>query len=268
MSTALVIPSADFADNAMEQIIVVSEPIPCTGITLDKSTGEITAIGDTLTLVPTVQPYDTTDKVIWSSSDELVATVNNGVVTTTGIGTATITATCGKYSAECVITSRAFLVGVNLGGVNLAGSTLAAGGNGLAFMGAVSFIGTIIGGTGELGLYKAYEGVMYYPIPMPNGTKRIKITSGDYPSITFDSIKFFDHLTAVSGYSTVAQLIKHVGANDETVIRDNGTYTFPIPEVDGYNINSVGVTFRSYRSTDTWVDSDWNNITVEFLPAE
>ena len=267
MSTALVIPSADFADNAMERIIV-SEPIPCTGITLDKSTGEITAIGDTLTLIPTVQPYDTADKVAWSSSDESVATVNNGVVTTTGIGTATITATCGNFSAECVITSRAFLAGVKLGGANLMGTTLSGGGNGLGYLGAVASRGTIIGETGELGLYRAYDGVMYYPIPMPNGTKRIKITSGDYPSIVFDSVKFFDHLTAVSGYPAVAQQIKHVGANDETVIRDNGTYTFPIPEVDGYNINSIGVVFRSYRSPDTWLDSDWNNITVEFLPTE
>lgn len=267
MSTALVIPSADFADNAMERIIV-TEPIPCTGITLDKSTGEITAIGDTLSLVPTVQPYNTTDKVIWSSSDESVVTVNNGVATTTGIGTATITATCGNFSAVCVITSRAFLDGVKLGGVNLSGGTLAGGGNGLGYLAAVQSRGTIIGGSGTLGLYRAYEGVMYYPIPMPNGTKRIKITSGDYPSITFDSVKFFDHLTAVSGYPTVAQLIKHVGTNDESVIKDNGTYTFPIPEIDEYTINSVGLSFRSNRSSDTWVDSDWDNITVEFLPAE
>ena len=267
MSIALVIPTADFTDNAMERIIV-TEPIPCTGITLDKSTGEITAIGDTLSLVPTVQPYNTTDKVTWASSDESVATVNNGVVTTTGIGTATITATCGNFSANCVITSRAFLVGVNLGGVNLSGTTLAAGGNGLAFLGAVSSRGTIIGGTGELGLYKAYEGAMYYPIPMPDGTKRIKITIDDYPALTFDSVRYFDHLTAVSGYPTVAQQIKYVGVNDETVINDNGTYTFPIPEIEGYTINSVGMGFRSNRSPDTWVDSDWNHITVEYLPAE
>lgn len=267
MSIALVIPNADFADNAIEQI-VVSDPIPCTGITLNQSTGEITAIGDTLTLIPTVTPLDTTDTITWASSDDTVATVNNGVVTTTGIGTATITATCGDFSANCVITSRAFLAGVNLGGVNLAGNTLAAGGNGLAYLTAVQSRGTIIGDSGTLGLYRAYEGVMYYPIPMPNGTKRIKITSGDYPSITFDCVRYFDHLTAVSGYPAVAQQIKYIGVNDETVIDDNGTYTFPIPEIEGYTINSVVLSFRSYRSPDTWVDSDWDNITVEFLPAE
>lgn len=267
MSRALVIPTADFSANALEQI-TITEPVPCTGITLDQATGEITVIGNTLTLTPTLSPADTTDTVTWASSDTTVATVSNGVVTTVGIGTATITASCGNYSASCTITSRAFLAGVNLGGVNLAGGTLAGGGNGLAYLSAVSSRGTIIGGSGTLGLYRAYEEVMYYPIPMPNGTKRIRITSGDYPAITFDSVRYFDHLTAVSGYPAVAQQIKYVGATDETVINDNGTYTFPIPEIDGYNINSVGVVFKSNRSSDTWVDSDWDNITVEFLPAE
>ena len=48
-------------------------------------------------------PVDTTDSVIWSSSDENVATVNNGVVTIHGIGTATITATCGNQTATATI---------------------------------------------------------------------------------------------------------------------------------------------------------------------
>ena len=77
--------------------------IPCTGITLDKSALTFTGT-DTQTLTATVTPSDTTDKVVWSSDAQSVATVSNGVVTSVGNGSATITATCGNYSASCSVT--------------------------------------------------------------------------------------------------------------------------------------------------------------------
>lgn len=79
----------------------LSESIPCTGITLDKSNLTINTLGSQETLVATAEPVDTTDVVIWSSSNEEVATVENGVVTVIAEGNAIITATCGNVSAEC-----------------------------------------------------------------------------------------------------------------------------------------------------------------------
>ena len=57
-------------------------------------------------LVVSYNPDDTTDDktVTWSSSDDDVATVENGVITATGAGTATITATVGEFTAECEVT--------------------------------------------------------------------------------------------------------------------------------------------------------------------
>ncbi len=76
---------------------------PCTGITLDKS--ELTiARGEKATLTATVEPADTTDKVVWSSKDDNIATVENGVVTAVGHGETTITATCGNQTARCKVT--------------------------------------------------------------------------------------------------------------------------------------------------------------------
>ena len=77
-------------------------PVACTGITLSSDTLTFTAEG-TQTLTATVEPENTTDTVAWESDNTNVATVENGVVTAISEGNATITATCGKYSATCVV---------------------------------------------------------------------------------------------------------------------------------------------------------------------
>lgn len=62
-------------------------------------------VGDQKTLTATVSPDDAADKsVIWESDDTAVATVNDGVVTAVGEGSAVITATAGDYSATCEVT--------------------------------------------------------------------------------------------------------------------------------------------------------------------
>ena len=77
--------------------------VPCTGITL--STNELVFTGKgTQTIIATVEPTDTTDKIIWTTSDANIATVDKGVVTAVFNGNATITATCGDYSATCSVT--------------------------------------------------------------------------------------------------------------------------------------------------------------------
>lgn len=100
---------------------------PCTGITLDKGTLTI-ARGETATLTATVEPADTTDKVVWSSKDDNIATVKDGVVTAVGQGETTITATCGNQTASCkVIVNKAFLTGkVTITGDAVYGVTLTA----------------------------------------------------------------------------------------------------------------------------------------------
>lgn len=76
---------------------------PCTGITLDNDTLTI-ARGETATLTATVEPADTTNTIVWSSENDNIATVENGVVTAVGLGETTITAACGDKTASCKVT--------------------------------------------------------------------------------------------------------------------------------------------------------------------
>ena len=66
----------------------------------------------TAALTATVSPDNATDKTVtWTSADEKVATVENGVVTAVGNGTTTITAQTGEKTATCVVTVRTYSSG-------------------------------------------------------------------------------------------------------------------------------------------------------------
>lgn len=83
------------------------EGIDVTGITLNETAATV-EIGESLTLTATVSPYNATIKTVtWKSSDETVATVVDGVITTIKDGTADITATANDGSgvfATCALT--------------------------------------------------------------------------------------------------------------------------------------------------------------------
>lgn len=117
MGKALVIKNVDFSTNKLATVDL-EDDVPCTGITLSASTLSITKVGNTSTLTASVTPYDCTDSVVWTTSNANVATVAGGVVTATGVGTATITATCGTHSATCTVTATHVLTDSDLFVVN------------------------------------------------------------------------------------------------------------------------------------------------------
>ena len=82
------------------------EVINVENVTLNSQNEEL-KIGETTTLVATVMPSNATNKkVVWSSDNTNVATVNNGVVTAVGEGSANIKVTTvdGNKTAVCKIT--------------------------------------------------------------------------------------------------------------------------------------------------------------------
>ncbi len=79
--------------------------VPLKSISLSSSSVSMFT-GDTKKLTVTYNPSNTTDNktVTWSTSDKSVATVSNGTITAIGVGTATITAKVGAFTATCKVT--------------------------------------------------------------------------------------------------------------------------------------------------------------------
>lgn len=103
MGKALVIKGVDFSANALD-VVTLEKYVPCSGITLNHSSLEFTTMSETSQLTATATPSNTTDAIIWSSSNPKIVSVSStGLVTVNGAGEATITALCGMRSASCTI---------------------------------------------------------------------------------------------------------------------------------------------------------------------
>ena len=118
---------AEYTGGTFAGLSVQKPTVSVTGVTLDKTTAELT-VGETATLTATVVPEDATNRnVTWSSSEASVATVDtNGTVAAVGEGTAIITVTTedGGKTAICEVTVTAaptvFVGGVGVTSQNAA----------------------------------------------------------------------------------------------------------------------------------------------------
>ena len=90
--------------------VTEGETVAVTGVKLNKKTLELTVGEGTAQLVATIAPEGATDtRLVWLSSDEKVATVDeNGVVMPVGEGNATITVVTvdGNFSDTCAVTVK------------------------------------------------------------------------------------------------------------------------------------------------------------------
>lgn len=263
MGKALVIKHMNFSTNKLATVQLIEE-IPCTGVSLDYQTLSIN-YGETGTLTATAIPADTTDEITWNSSDTNVATIADGVVTATGLGTATITVSCGSYSATCTVTVVAVMSGTNLPQVNLSGVATYSGGDGMGYIETGARGGTMLSSSGnkEIDNHIDYS-TPYYPYPIPENAKRIKITKTSN-SFNVLAIHFYSLTASSHSYGRCAQLVDKITGISFT----NNVYIGEIPQHDGYpTIDGIAIWLYGASGGYSFSDSDFNNITIEFLPEE
>lgn len=261
MAKTFVVSGVDYSTKALDTVSFINNnSVPCTAIELSSSTATVTNLTNgSITLTTTVTPSNTTDTVSWQSSDPTIISVTNGVLTAVAAGTATITATCGSYSATCTATSRIFLVNNILKIAGLwAGcdSYYKSGGTGLPYTDPSASRGIIVSSTGTLTVYDKD----YYPFPIPSWATKIHVDVGS-ASLVDSSMIACSSTQAVSGNSTVALAIENVTATTSGTILE---YAIPvetgnIPQVDC----AIIVLRESNYSTVT--DAMLEQVIVEFI---
>lgn len=231
MAKALVIKNADFSANKLTTI-TFDEEVPCTGISFDSASITIDSLGQ-VSIPYTVTPSNTTDVITFESSNTSVLSVDGGVITANGIGTATLTVRCGRYSDTCEVTvniveNPVFAVGFSDDttdgsneGVLLDGSSRS------RIFAAESYADGHF--SNELGyINKPFDVETLAPIRIPQNVTKIHIeATGLYDSTTASNIKFF--------------------TSDETYVKGSKTYMIYTSEV---SLTPVYESGTRYINTD------------------
>ena len=178
MSRALVIKDSDFSIHKVATV-TLSDVAVCEGISLSQSEIAFTAIGATVSLTATLTPASTTQTILWVSSNPNVATVSNGTVSCTGVGSCMIMAICGAYSATCSVSSTVVVTNADLAYINK--NPAISKPDGKDYLTNVNQDGMRVWYETDnpLEAYRigasssVYGGK--YPIPIPNGTTKIRL---------------------------------------------------------------------------------------------
>lgn len=255
--------SVNFASIALTTINIDSDPVACTGISLASDTYSITGY-DAVTVEYTLTPSDTTEDVTWATSDSTILTVTDGVITVVGIGTCTITATCGEYSASATVTVNIAYIpkwnfglpaaqGVYIKWSNTYGRILASGSGAQA-------------GTHELVESTATESHLV-PIKLPNNTASVRVSidstqtamlvSGAYHGIIFGA-------DTACGDSTFPDAVTLV--SEETFkLRADITETVAVPSGADCMVVYVRTATTYTASDNAETVANTIGVTIEFL---
>jgi len=257
MGKALVIKDVSFATNKLDTITILDN-VPCTGISLSVATLSLTAIGSTGTITATVTPLDTTDAVVWTTSDDTVATVTNGVVTQTGVGTAVITATCGQQTASCTVSAvNTFVFAYVIGVYNTKSET-----SGQDFVVKEAYTNAYCAIYSETPTEKYIKstGTIFYPIIIGEGANRVSITVPNDIRATVwfvNSTEACDYSASHSDYAVFAKLIS--GDNspyDATVSVGNRNVSVPS------GADAICISLQKPGSGNTISDSDLESVAI------
>lgn len=262
MSKALIIKGADFSANKVTTISFGT--VPCEGISFASDAITITDTNP-VTVEYTLTPNNTTDPVIWASSDANVVTVSGGVLTIVGIGTATLTATCGNFTATASVTvAIAYIPNFSFTSISKASNK--------NFISCSTAMGRLSGcGSGVQKAqhnFVASSGGDVFPIIIPNGTKSVRVNIGSGAGTSFynsaDSAVWFASDTPC-GDSNFPNAATYVAGPTTFNPRSETPFTTNVPE----GANAVAFLFHLNSSAAEGTDPNTLaaslGITFEFL---
>ncbi|MBQ9465663.1 MAG: Ig-like domain-containing protein [Muribaculaceae bacterium] len=231
-----------------------AEPVVVLATSIEINNSELALnIGETITLTATVLPEDATDKsVTWTSDNESVATVADGVVTAIAAGTATITATTAdgsNLSASCTVN------------VNAAAHNELAISDYSCMAGAAFTLDVAMNNSDEIGGFQ-------FDLYLPEGFT-VALNSKGKPDVTLNDDRVDDHTLMVNGnfddghYNILAFSLSNTPfiGNDGAVLHINltaadavaaGTHTLELRDIEISNPDgSQAWNYESLTSTIT-----------------
>lgn len=237
---------------------IAGAEVPATAIALDTTTWTAEQYKSTK-LTATLTPAEATTEVVWTTSDETVATVVNGNVTAVGVGSTTITATVGVgVEAACAFTVTAPTILTCDSAATLALSVSAdnevvANGKYVVRGYVIKLVGTPSSDFSQYGNYSfwmvdtkdATEGTFEaYQVAPKDGETIVAV--GDYVEVVGDLTKYKTTPETVGkGNATVAKLANPTTAIDNTTLRTPSVKTIENGQLviirDGVKYNAMGI---------------------------
>lgn len=237
---------------------VAGAEVPATAIALDTTTWTAEQYKSTK-LTATLTPAEATTEVVWTTSDETVATVVNGNVTAVGVGSTTITATVGVgVEAACAFTVTAPTILTCDSAATLALSVSAnnevvANGKYVVRGYVIKLVGTPSSDFSQYGNYSfwmvdtkdATEGTFEaYQVAPKDGETIVAV--GDYVEVVGDLTKYNTTPETVGkGNATVAKLANQTTAINNTTLRTPSVKTIENGQLviirDGVKYNAMGI---------------------------
>ena len=263
MARTLIIKNADFSVNKVTTVTFTS--VPCTGIALASDTITITG-RQSVVVGYTVTPADTTDAVTWASSNTDIMTVAGGVITVVGVGTCTLTATCGSYSDTATVTVQMFADPewyMQMYTINDSAHVLYWSGTDTLF---VSLYGQGAQ-AGQYTIYNANDPTDNKPVlKLPGNTGRVKIsvtTASTFYDAAYSRLFWMKDQSA--GWSA-ADVAYYDSAETAYNIRSNTEKIYTVPE----GIDAIAFYTRLSSAQSSAADAkaaiDASGFKIEFLP--
>lgn len=246
-SNAIVIKNANFLSNKVATVVYL---IPCSDIYFSTDTITLTGYSG-VSVSYTIVPEDTSDPIVWASSDSDVFTVEDGVITAVGLGTATLTATCNGHVASATVTvDIQYAEYYHFTAINVINDNYCTYHSDYTRIAATATSDQVA----DYGISGSTSGTvveMFYPVIIPKGTTKIKISiDPDQKSLLYNSnncyVVFYKN--ASCGAAGHLDSALYMSAENDN-IRTDETETYTIPS--GADCYTVTLRLQStYTSAD------------------